>query len=123
MTSAFISINNKNRPLRHPLQLKVCNNFNTRLKGYLFSPPPKIDEGLIFDFRSSSRINSAIHMLGVPFPLAIIWLDERKIVVDKCIAYPWKLAYIPRLAARYVIECSPERMEDFEINDAVTFSD
>lgn len=74
--------------------------------------------------RQDGRLASAIHMLFVPFPLAVFWLDEQLQVVDKVLAQPWRLAYLPKTAARYVLELHPAYFlllnagEKLELRDA-----
>jgi uncharacterized membrane protein (UPF0127 family) len=117
MTNQYIDVRNNQRSLLKPLQLKVCDTFISRLQGFLFSKAPQSEEGLLFCYKQPSRINSGIHMLGIPFPLAIIWLDEKYMVVDRCTAKPWGLAYLPKSPACYVIECSIARLIEFETGD------
>jgi hypothetical protein len=44
-------------------------------------------------------------------------------VVDTVLARVWKLAYIPKAPACYVLEIVPERLGEFQIGDRVQFSD
>lgn len=121
MKDQFVVVQNLNRAIQQPLKLRVCNTFLSRLRGYLFSKAPQAGDGLLFCFDQASRINSAIHMIGVPFPLGVIWLDEKNTVVDLCRARPWGLAFIPKKPALYVIECSIERLTEFQIGDILQF--
>jgi hypothetical protein len=41
------------------------------------------------------------------------------VVVDKVLAKRWALAYVPKKAARYVIELHPSRLGDFADGDQV----
>ncbi|MGB9669144.1 MAG: DUF192 domain-containing protein [Anaerolineales bacterium] len=121
MNDQYVVVQNLTRSLKKPLHLKKCNTFLSRLRGFLFAKAPQVGDGLLFCFDRASRLNSAIHMIGVSFPLGVIWLDERKTVVDICRARPWGLAFIPKKPALYVMECSPERLTEFQIGDILQF--
>ncbi len=68
-----------------------------------------------------SRLDSSIHMMFVWFDLAIVWIDQSNQVVDVCLAKSWSPAYLPKRPARYVLEITPERMNDFQVGDRVTW--
>lgn len=117
----WLQVSFAQKPMDPPLWLKVCRTFVSRLRGFLFSAPPSFERGLLFYFSRASRWDSGIHMLGVPFPLAVIWLDSEQVVVDKRIARPGQIALIPRLPAQYVIECHPQRLNDFPVGISIDF--
>jgi len=81
------------------------------------------DEAFIFVKSGSGRFSAAIHMLFVFFPIAVIWLDEEKRVVDKRKALPFRLCYVPARPARYFIEGHPSLLEKVEIGDEVDFAE
>jgi uncharacterized membrane protein (UPF0127 family) len=60
-------------------------------------------------------------MLGVSFSLAVIWLDEKRRVVDRKLARPWQVALVPQKAAQYIIECHPTRLDDFHEGEIIDF--
>ncbi len=68
-----------------------------------------------------SRLDSSIHMLFVPFSLAIFWINSSMEVVDKVLARPWRPAYFPSRAARYVLEIHPDRLGQYEVGNRVEF--
>ncbi|MCX8061918.1 MAG: DUF192 domain-containing protein [Anaerolineales bacterium] len=117
----WVQVRSAQKPIDPPLFLKVCGTFSSRLRGFLFSPPPSFDRGLLFWYSRPSRWDSGIHMLGVPFPLAAIWLDDQRVVIDRRIAHPWQIALIPQKEAQYVIECHPQRLKDFPIGLTLDF--
>lgn len=118
---AWVRVWRGKKPLEPQLSLKVCRTFWARGRGFLFSPPPRLDQGLLFWYHWASRMDTSIHMIGVPFPLAVIWLDENRRVVDRKIARPWQFALVPQKAAQYVIECHPERLDDFAEGELIDF--
>ncbi len=60
-------------------------------------------------------------MLFVPFALAVVWIDSGLEVVDKILAQPWRPAYFPARAARYVLEMHPDRLGQYSIGHKVEF--
>ncbi|MCS6908748.1 MAG: DUF192 domain-containing protein [Anaerolineales bacterium] len=117
----WVKLGRNRQPLDPPLSLRVCRSFVMRLRGYLFSAPPTFEQGLLFWYLRPGRWNTAIHMIGVPFPLAVIWLNEAQLIVDKRMALPWQVALVPKRAAQYVIECHPQRLIDFSEGEKLDF--
>jgi uncharacterized membrane protein (UPF0127 family) len=69
-----------------------------------------------------SRADSAIHMLGMRFDLAVIWVNTANHVVDVRHARRWSPLIVPRLAASCVLEAGLHWLEHFEIGDEVSFA-
>ncbi len=72
--------------------------------------------------KRDNRLESAIHMLFVPFDLAVFWIDSNMTVVDKVLARAWRPAYLPKQPARYILELHPERWDNYQIGDKVHFN-
>lgn len=70
-----------------------------------------------------SRLEAAIHMLGMLMDLAVIWINTNMQVVDVRLAKRWHPLYIPKFPARYVLETNPERLQDFKIGDEIQFDE
>jgi uncharacterized membrane protein (UPF0127 family) len=100
---------------------KWCTTFLTRGLGLMFRPPLGEDEAYVFVEGRESRSLTTIHMLFVFFPLAVIWLDASKRVVDKALARPFYPYYAPSSPARYYLECHPRGLERVQIGDQVEF--
>jgi uncharacterized membrane protein (UPF0127 family) len=100
-----------------------CNTFATKLRGFTFRRTWKTGDGLVLVENSDSRVSTAIHMLFVFFDLGVLWVNDAGQVVDKAIARPWRLSYVPQAPARYVIEAHPDIVEQVSIGDAITFSE
>ena len=79
------------------------------------------DEGLLLVIDRDARIDSSIHMLFVPFDLAVFWINSKMEVVDKVMARSWRPAYFPARAARYILEIHRSRYNDFEVGHKVEF--
>ncbi|PJF34588.1 MAG: hypothetical protein CUN49_14905 [Candidatus Thermofonsia Clade 1 bacterium] len=99
-----------------------CSSYWCRLRGLMFRRSLPEDEGLIFVYGRESALETSIHMLFMAFPIAAIWLDAQGRVVDKVLAKPWRLAYVPKRAAQYVIEACPALLERVQIGEKLTFS-
>lgn len=83
------------------------------------SLPP--EEGLLLVYGADSRVDSSIHMMFMRFELAVIWINSAGEVVDKVLARPWRLAYLPKSPARFVLEIASGRLAEFEVGDRVEF--
>jgi uncharacterized membrane protein (UPF0127 family) len=79
------------------------------------------DEVYLFDERRESITRAAITMLFVFFPIAVVWLDSSKQVVDKVLALPFRLGYAPRGPARYYVEGRPCLLDRVSIGDQLDF--
>ncbi len=101
------------------IQIRVCESYFSRLRGLMFTKEIAPEGGIIMDEKIPSRMNAAIHMLFMNFDIAVIWLDRDLVVVDKVLAKPWALAYMPKKAARYVVELHPSRLDDFTDGDQI----
>ena len=55
--------------------------------------------------------------------LAVIWINSHYAVVDRVLARKWKLAYVPKQPAKYVLETCVARLNDFRIGDTVSFEE
>jgi len=51
----------------------------------------------------------------------VFWINQEKVVVDKCVAKRFWPIYIPRQAACYVLEINQNQIDDFSIGDQVEF--
>jgi uncharacterized membrane protein (UPF0127 family) len=117
----IVEVHNQNKILGSPLKAVYCDSFLCRLRGLMFRKSLPAEDGLILVYGSDSRMDASIHMMFVNFDLAVIWINSAGKVVDKVLAKQWKLAYLPKSPARYVLEIVPERLGEFEIGDRVNF--
>ena len=118
-----IVIHNLNKPIEKPARVGYCDSFSSRLRGLMFRSRLALDEGLLLVEKRDSRLDTSIHMLFVPFDLAVFWINSKMTVVDKVIAKSWRPAYFPKADARYTLEIHPDRWGDYEIGDKVEFKD
>ncbi len=116
-----LRLENRTHPLKSPLILDLCATFRCRFLGLMGKRTLARDHGLLFYWPRESRGNTAIHMLFMRFPIAIIWLDAQQRVVDARLARPWVDFLIPRKAAQYVLEIHPDRLNEFALGDEVVW--
>jgi len=116
-----IIIKNLSKGIVNPARVGYCDSFACRLRGLMFRFRIERDEGLLLVEKADSRLNTSIHMLFVPFDLAVIWINSQMLVVDKVIARSWRPVYFPKAAARFTLEIHPQRWGDYEIGDKVEF--
>ena len=102
-------------------RVRWCDSFACKLRGLMFRSRLEPGEGLLMVERVASRSGTAIHMLFMAFPIAVVWLDEAFRVVDKTLARPWRLAYLPAQAACYTLEAEPDLLDHVQIGDRLTF--
>lgn len=105
------------------LRIQVCRSFGDRFRGLMFRSSISPDEGLLLVGGRDSRLDASIHMLFVPFGLAVIWLNSEMKVVDRKLARPWHPAYIPSQPARYVLEVHPDLYYLFLPGESLEFID
>jgi uncharacterized membrane protein (UPF0127 family) len=98
-----------------------CDSFLCRLRGLMFRSSLPQEEGLLLVEGHDSRIDTSIHMLFVFMDLAVIWINSNNSVVDVVLARSWRPVYLPRQAARYILEIHPDRLNEFKIGDQVEF--
>lgn len=81
------------------------------------------NNGLLLVQGSESRLNASIHMMFMRIDLAVIWINKEYSVVDRVLARKWKLAYLPKRAAQYILETNVSNLSDFNIGDKVSFEE
>ena len=111
-------VNSNNVLLEH---VNWCDSFGGKLLGLMFRKSLGESEGLLMVEPRASKINTSIHMLFMNFAIATIWLDGDLQVVDKVMAKPWRLAYVPAKPAMYTLETLPEILDKVEIGDKLAF--
>lgn len=113
----WIAVWNETRGERLLGRVRRCAGFLCRLRGLTFRRDLDDDEGMLLVGHRESRVNTAVHMLFVFFPIAAVWLDRKGQVVDAQLAYPFRLLYVPRAPARDVLEGPPTLLERVRIGD------
>ena len=116
-------IHNATRNIAIASEITYCNTLLRRGLGLMGHRPLGKDQAFIFSERQESITAMAITMLFVFFPIAVIWLNRDKRVVDKTLARPWRPIYAPERPACYYIEAHPSALDKVEIGDKLTFPD
>jgi uncharacterized membrane protein (UPF0127 family) len=98
-----------------------ADDFAGHLRGLMFRRRLPAGEGLVLVGRRESRVDSAIHMLFVFFPIAAVFLDREGVVVDKRLARPWRPFYAPARPARYVLEADPGVLARVAVGERLEF--
>ncbi len=98
-------------------KVKWCDTFLSRGRGLMFRRAIGEDEAFVFAESKESVALTSIHMVFVFFPIAVIWLDAEKRVVDKILARPFRPYYAPQRPARYFVECHPSVLDKVQIGD------
>ena len=102
-----------------PVTVKYCASFLCRLRGLTFRRHLGSNQGLLLVQNHDSRIDSAIHMLGVWIDLAVVWINSAEEVVDVKLARRWHLIYVPKRPAQYVLEMAGECLPFYKVGDRV----
>ena len=114
-------IHNATRNLAIASEITYCNTLLRRGLGLMGRRRLSEDQAFIFIERQESITATAITMLFVFFPIAVVWLNSDKRVVDKTLARPWRPFYAPERPACYYIEAHPSALDKVEIGDRLTF--
>jgi uncharacterized membrane protein (UPF0127 family) len=105
-------------------QIVRCDTFWKRGRGLMLRRKKAVEEGRVFLFveRRESVAQATIHMLFVFFPIAVVWLDAHKQVVDKALARPFRPYYAPRQPAQYYVEGHPTLLGQVSPGDRLEFT-
>ena len=98
-----------------------CDDFLSRMRGFTFRRSLEEGEGLVLVEGSDSRVNSGITMLFCFMDLGVIWVNSAGEIVDKIVARPWRLSYLPQAPAKYAIEADPGVIKSVQIGERITF--
>ena len=99
-----------------------CDTFWQRGRGLMFRPSLPDDTVYLFVEKRESVAQTAIHTFFVFFPIAVVWLDAEKRVVDKALARPFRPYYAPKQAACYFIEGQPPLLARVSLGDQLAFA-
>lgn len=116
----WIVVRNPSRQGLLVARARWCESFLCRLRGLMFRKPLSPDEALLLVEAAPGRLNTGIHMAFVFQPLGVAWLDGEGKVVEARVALPWRW-YLPRAAARYVLEGTPEILTRLTEGDRLVF--
>ena len=98
-------------------EVKWCDTFLSKGRGLMFRRAIREHEALVFAESKESISLTSIHMFFVFFPIAVIWLDAERKVVDKVLARPFRPYYAPQRPAQYFVEGHPNILDKVQIGD------
>jgi uncharacterized membrane protein (UPF0127 family) len=98
-----------------------CESSLCRLRGFQFSKSPKPGEGLLLVMPKESVVDTSIHMFFVFFPIAAVWINNQGQVTSAQLAKPWRPYYASPKPARYVLETTPDFLDQISVGDEVDF--
>jgi uncharacterized membrane protein (UPF0127 family) len=99
-----------------------CDTFWKRGRGLMFRRALAEDEVYLFVEGRESVAQTTIHMFFVFFPIAVVWLDRDKGVVDKALARPFRPYYAPQSPAQFFVEGHPSLLELVRVGDQLGFT-
>ncbi|MCX6801675.1 MAG: DUF192 domain-containing protein [Candidatus Diapherotrites archaeon] len=114
-------LRNKTRKLAIAKKVRFADSFFLKFKGLMFEKKERFDYALVFPFGEETRLGASIHMLFVFFPMAAVYLDSGKKVVDIAILKPFILNYTPKKPAKYLIELPEEKAKLVSVGDRLEF--
>ena len=98
-----------------------CASRICRLIGLQFRRRLNPGEALILVKEKDSIANSSIHMFFVFFPIAAVWVNSKGKVTSAQLAKPWRPYYASPEPACYVLETTPEFLEEISIGEKLDF--
>ena len=103
------------------LHVRTCNTFRRKLRGLMFRRGIGPDEAYVFVGTRESIAEATIHMFFVFFPIAVLWLDAQKRVVDTALARPFRPYYAPHHPAQYFVEGVPGLLDQVHVGDELNW--
>ena len=99
----------------------LCDTFWRKFKGLMFRRSLNPDTVYVFVYNRENIVETSIHMFFVFFPIAVLWLDANRRIVDIVLAKPFRPYYAPRQAAQYFVEGTPSLLNQVSLGDELTF--
>lgn len=111
------------------INAEISSNLNTRKKGLGKRDYLDIDGGMLFVFEQSGEYS--IWMKDMKFAIDIIWIDDKKTIIDIAENVPPQpgkndkelTIYNPSGTAKYILEISPGliKLNDIKVGDQINF--
>ena len=114
-------LRNKTRKKTIVNEVRVAASHFSKLRGLMFESKANFNYALVFPFGEETRIKASIHMLFVFFPIAAVYLDGKKRVVDIAVLKPFALNYTPKEKAKYLIELPATKAQQVSVGDWLEF--
>lgn len=103
-------------------EVEIADTKTKREQGLMYRTDLALNQGMLFKFENSAK--HRFWMKNTPLPLDIIWLNDRREVVDYLTAEPCKTdpcdIFTPVAKAKYVIELNADEFRGY-IGDKIEF--
>jgi len=97
------SITNKTRKSVVAKSYKLCRSAGSKARGLMFTNESSVlSKALLFEFSSARQ--QSLHMFFVFYSIDVLFLDDKKSVVDMKEGFKPFTAYTSRARSKYVIE-------------------
>lgn len=101
----------------HLLRVRHARTIGSRFKGLLGVGPEAHDYALVFHLVETGILPASIHMLFMRMPIDVVWLDEKKCIVDlRPDVQPWTLNASPNVPARYIVELPAGTISTYKLS-------
>jgi len=87
--------------------------------GLMFKKRIEIHQAGLFINKNENIIDSTIHMLFMNFDIAVFWINNSNVIVDKKIAKKWGLLYSPTEKAQKILETHISLYEKINIGEKI----
>lgn len=102
-------------------RVRFADSFLAKARGLMFERKERFNYALVFPFGGEVRLGASIHMLFVFFPIAAVYLDSKKVVVDIAFLKPFAVNYTPKKPAAFLVEMPVENAGEIRIGDRLSF--
>lgn len=93
--------------------IEVCRTLISQMIGLMFRSHIPADYAMIFVMKKPASIG--IHMLFMRFPIDVIFLNEKKIIVAMAHLKPWT-GHKAMKNIKYIIETNPGAIERYKLS-------
>jgi uncharacterized membrane protein (UPF0127 family) len=103
------------------IQLKKIRIAKTPMQQFIgLMGQQKTNYALIFEFKKPTKTLASIHTMFMKFTIDILFLNQKKIIIEKTTLKPWTLNYTPKKPTKYIIE-TPTRTIKTKIGQKINW--
>ena len=97
------------------LEAWYFESFFDRFQGFMFKKRIFNHQAGLFINKNENKMDSAIHMLFMKFDIAVFWINQLNVIVDKKIAKKWRLVYYPQEKSHKILETHTDIYDKLQI--------